>query len=489
MYRLMLYTLIVLVGAAIVLSFFGLIGYTPWSIATAAIYLVLVCLGANYLLAKIFDVGVNVESAYITALILTLILAPVRGFDDIMVLAWAGIWSMASKYLFTIGRKHLFNPVAVGAWITGIGLAQYATWWVGTAWLTPLVLVGGLLITRKIRRFDLVLTFLAVAFVGTLVSASIFGHSSLEKVAQEFLLSTPLFFLAFVILTEPLTTPPDRVQRMIYGGLVGLLFTPQIHLAALYSTPEAALLIGNIYSFLVSPKDKLILRLKEKIKISPTVYDFVFRPEKKVNYRPGQFMEWTMPHGQVDSRGNRRFFTLASSPTEPTLRIGVKMSDHPSSFKKTLFGGSGDKVIVASQLGGEFTLPKDKSAKLVFIAGGIGVTPFRSMVKYLLDKNEKREITLFYAAKTSSELVYRDVFDEARKIGLKSIYVVKINDAKLDDVKEGQISQELITTEVPDYKNSQFYISGPHGMVEAFRKTLHDLGARSVKKDYFPGYV
>lgn len=489
MYRLLLYYLIGLVAVAIVLGAFGAIGYSPWSIFTGTIYLVLVCWGANFIFSKIFNAPVNAESAFITALILALIITPKTGFGDIMTVVWAGIWAMAGKYLLTINKKHIFNPAALGVWVTGIGLGQYASWWIGNAWLTPFVVIGGLLLTRKIRRFDLVLTFLAVGFVGTLVSAILFGHSPLEKVATEVLAATPLFFLAFVMLTEPLTTPPNRGLRIIYGAIVGFLFTPQVHLAMLYSTPEAALLIGNVFSYLVSPKVKLFLHLKERIKLSPTTEDLVFQPAEKLSYKAGQYMEWTLPHGSPDSRGNRRYFTLASSPTEETIRIGVKFNPQGSSYKKALQEMFGSDVIVASQLTGEFNLPEDAKQKLVFIAGGIGVTPYRSMVKFLVDTNERRDVILFYAAKSSSELVYQDIFEAGKNIGLRPIYVVEKNDTGATDVYTGVIDGKMLTEEVPDYKERKFYISGPHGMVEAFKKTLSSLGVRRIKEDFFPGYA
>ena len=113
---------------------------------------------------------------------------------------------------------------------------------------------------------------------------------------------------------------------------MGFLFVPQVKFLGYYFTPEQALLVGNIFAFIVSPKDRLILKLKEKIKIAPDIYDFIFLANKKINYNPGEYMEWTMPGENSDERGNRRYFTLASSPTENELRIGVKFYENGSSY-------------------------------------------------------------------------------------------------------------------------------------------------------------
>ena len=118
--------------------------------------------------------------------------------------------------------------------------------------------------------------------------------------------------------------------------MVGILASPQVHFGSIYLTPEQAILIGNVFSFLVSPKGRLVLKLKEKIKIAPDIYDFIFTPSQKLSFAPGQYMEWTLGHDNPDSRGNRRYFTLASAPTESTLRLGVKFYPQSSSYKQSM---------------------------------------------------------------------------------------------------------------------------------------------------------
>ena len=77
-------------------------------------------------------------------------------------------------------------------------------------------------------------------------------------------------------------------------------------------------------------------KLKQKEKIGTDMLDFVFMDDAPPRFRPGQYMEWTLAHKKSDSRGNRRYFTIASAPTETDLRLGVKFYDPPSSFKKNL---------------------------------------------------------------------------------------------------------------------------------------------------------
>lgn len=302
---------------------------------------------------------------------------------------------------------------------------------------------------------------------------------------------TPLIFFAAVMLTEPLTTPPTRLLRIIYGVIIGLLFAPQIHFGSIYTTPEIALIIGNIFSYIVSPKYKLVLRLKEKIQVSPDVTDFVFASDKRMNFKPGQYMEWTLSHPKPDDRGNRRYLTLASSPTESEIRVGVKIGNPPSSYKKSLSSLNVGDTIVASQLTGDFTMPKNwskklvftpnkKSERLVFIAGGIGVTPFRSMIKYLIDRNEKRDIVVLYSVKDEKDFVYKDIFDEAEKnLGIKTHYSV------------GRFTPEFVVKEIGDYEKRTYFLSGPKALVDGFKSTLKSLGVgkSQIKTDYFPGFA
>jgi ferredoxin-NADP reductase len=205
-------------------------------------------------------------------------------------------------------------------------------------------------------------------------------------------------------------------------------------------------------------------------------------------------MEFTLPHEHIDLRGQRRYFTLSSSPTEKNLHIGVKFYPHGSSFKRTMLDMDERSQVVTASLGGDFVLPADHSRKIVLIAGGIGVTPYRSMIKYLLDKDEQRPITLLYAASTAQDLAYREVFEEARRrLGVNSLYVLSKAGTPVPDenFRRGRITAELITAEIPDYRDRLFYISGPHAMVVGVEKTLRDLGIprRNIRTDFFSGYA
>lgn len=493
MYRLALYYLIFLLGAAVALAFAGRLDYDPYALLFSTAFLVAVCSFTNWVFAKSFRVPANTESAYISALILALIISPLQSYQDLWFLGWAAILAMASKYIVAINRKHLFNPVALAVALTYFAINQSASWWVGDARMLPFVLLGGLLLVRKLRRFDLVGTFLFTA-LATMLAFSLLNQDDFSATLQRTALYSPLLFFAFTILTEPLTTPPTRKLRIVYGALVGFLFAPQLHVGSFYLTPEVAMLIGNIFAYLVSPKTTLLLKLQQKIQLAPDMYDFIFAPNRKLAFAPGQYMEWTLGHAEPDSRGNRRYFTLASSPTENELRVGVKFYDHSSSFKQAMLAMDAESEIVASQLAGDFVLPANPQQPCVFIAGGIGVTPFRSMIQYLLDTQQRRPITLFYVNRIASDIIYWDVFNQAqRELGIRTIYTLTDKSQLPAGWKwpVGRITPQLIKEQVPDYQNCIFYISGPQSMVDSFKELLSQLKVKSsqIKTDFFPGFA
>lgn len=493
MYRLVLYVLITLVFISMVFGTVGFIPYSPLSISASTAVVTGMCLAANKIFAKAYDAPVNAESAYITALILVLILPPLKTVPDLALLGWAAILAMASKYILAIRKKHVFNPAAVAVVLTSFGFGGSAVWWVGDFAMTPFVAIGGYLITRKLKREDLVATFIATALAVSGVFTVMKGGSVITLLNQLFFHSSLLFF-AGIMLTEPLTMPPNENLQILYGVLAGFLFVPQIRLGPVATTPELALVIANAFSYLVSPKEKLWLVLREKIRMSPTVTDFIFEPVAGFSFLPGQYMEWTLECKHPDSRGNRRYFTIASSPTEPNIRIGVKFSDRGSSFKNALKKISRDTPVIASQLSGSFTLPQDTDKKLAFISGGIGVTPFRSMIRYLIDTGQPRQVIHLYSNRTADEIIYRDVFDRAEKeLGIYTIYTLTDTSSLPPDWRgeTGRIDAAMIRINIPDYRERHFYLSGPHDFVVAVEQSLKSIGIndRQVVKDYFPGFT
>jgi ferredoxin-NADP reductase len=198
-----------------------------------------------------------------------------------------------------------------------------------------------------------------------------------------------------------------------------------------------------------------------------------------------------VPGAGSDSRGNRRYFTIASAPEEEYLRLGVKVYRPASTFKERLLSLRPGDSISAGQLAGDFTLPSDENKKLAFIAGGIGITPFRSMAGHMLAEGRARDAVLLYGANSEKDIAYRRFFGIAReRLGMKVVYVSGKKSSRPDTL-EGRIDERVIREQVPDYADRIFYLSGPQAMVTAFVASLKKLGlpAGQIKTDYFPGFA
>jgi ferredoxin-NADP reductase/Na+-translocating ferredoxin:NAD+ oxidoreductase RnfD subunit len=492
MYRFLIYYLSALLAIAVVQSWRGTLAYPVSALLGSTALLVVSCVAINGLFASTFGAPRNDDSAVITGLILALIAGPALTRDDYIFLVWAATLAMASKYILARRNLHLFNPAAVALVLTGTFADQTASWWVGTAHLTPFVIAGGLLLVRKIRRGDLVLSFLWATLFVTLAWSARDGIPFMQALHRG-VFDSPVWFLAFVMLTEPVTVPPTRPLQMAYGVLAGLLVVPQLHFGTHYLTPELALVAANACAIPIRSRQRRLLRLNRAIVLGPGLMDFLYEPAPAFAYRPGQYMEWTLEHDRVDSRGKRRYFTLASSPTERTLRIGVKFVETGSSYKQAMLAHlRRGAPIVATQVAGDFTLPRDSDRKLAFIAGGIGVTPFRSMVKYLTDRGENRDVVMLYANRRYDEILYRDVFQAAqRSLDFRPVYV--LSDASSSphwwEGERGRIDAAMIERQIPDYDERLFYVSGSPPLVRSVLDALRDLGVKQsqIKTDYFSG--
>jgi glycine betaine catabolism B len=493
MYRLVLYVLIALIGVAALLAYFQLLHFSPLSLLLSTIFLVVISWAMNTIFAFVLKIPTNLESAFITALILALILDPAQSLAGLPFLGWAAILAMSSKYLLAIRKKHVFNPAAIAVVITAFAMGGTASWWIGTASMLPVVLIGGWLIARKLRQEEMVLLCCVAALISTCLFAFL-QEKTLSTELTRLLLQSPLIFFVSIMLTEPLTAPPTRNLRGWYGVLTGVLFVPLVHIGSLYSTPELALIVGNVFSYLVSPKQRVVLKLQKKVKLAPDLVDFVFKPSQQLVFTPGQYMEFTLEQSHSDSRGNRRYFTLASSPTEKTIHLGVKFYEKSSSFKQSLYQMDGKTKLIGGQISGDFTLPSDPEQKLVFLAGGIGITPFRSMLKYLLDTQQRRDIVLLYANKSAKEAVYQDILSAASvKLGVKVFYTLTDTMAVPPNWTGfvGRINEQMIMKAIPDYQERLYYLSGPSEMVRAYEQVLKHMYIKSsqIKKDFFPGLV
>lgn len=490
MYRIVSGTLGILATISIFCGFVGWLPYSGFEQLQALIPALIWALLLNHFTATASKISGSPESTFITTLILFFLVVPGESFLDNWPLFVAVTTAIMSKYVLVYRKQHFLNPAAVGAVAVSLPGFYVFSWWIGNPTLFIPLLLLGILVVMKIRKWTPVLWFVGVGLATYIFEAIRFGDALLPA-TQTFFLSWPTLFLAFFMLTEPFTMPPRKWQQAGYGALVGFLSNTALFIPFFAMSPELALVIGNILVAPLRLSQKLFLQLEEKKLIAKDTYEFVFKKPKGFTFVVGQYLEWMLPHEKYDNKGTRRYFTIASSPTESQIRVALKITEQPSSYKAALQRLDSGGVVVASQLAGDFVLPKDTSAKLGFIAGGIGVTPFRSHVRHMVDSGKTHDTVLYYCNNTKDEIAYGGMFSDAAKKFPFSLINVISKESVAVPFESGYVTADMIRRRSPDYLERTWYISGPPGMVNAYKKLLLGVGvSRShIKTDFFPGTV
>ncbi len=216
---------------------------------------------------------------------------------------------------------------------------------------------------------------------------------------------------------------------------------------------------------------------------------FYFKPEGPVQYTAGQYTELTLPHDNPDERGIKRWFTFSSSPTDELLSITTKYAGKgkSSSYKQKLFDLTPGIEVHMSDAMGDFVLPKLVQTPLIFVAGGIGVTPFHSILSWLGSTMEQRPIKFIYAVRSEDEIIFQPTFDRAGQ----HVTVVVSEPSPAWGGERGQVTAELVVGLEKPSDDTLVYVSGPEQMVEALHKQLYNAGLskKQLVGDFFPGYA
>jgi ferredoxin-NADP reductase len=224
------------------------------------------------------------------------------------------------------------------------------------------------------------------------------------------------------------------------------------------------------------------LTLVQRKQEAPEVESFIFEPAEPLEWKAGQYLHYTLPHEHMDGRGDSRWFTIAAAPFEKRPMITTRYAGSKgSSFKNKLFSLEPGAAIEATGPEGDFTV-EDESAEFVFIAGGIGITPFHSILKQADHDGRKLDVTLLYAGR-DEHAVYKEELDSfARTNPNLSIHYIMAPDI---------ITEAVVKQYVPDLGTPFFYVSGPEPMVKSLADMLTGIGVGGahIKLDDFPGYA
>ena len=227
-------------------------------------------------------------------------------------------------------------------------------------------------------------------------------------------------------------------------------------------------------------------RIKEVIQRNYNVKSFRLEVPDPLNFKAGQFLSVTLNHDPK----LKRYLSISSSPTEKCyLEFTKKLTE--SDFSKTLDKlKAGDAVMIQYPFG-KFVLD-ESFPKIAFLSGGIGITPIRSICKYVVDKDLGNDMVLVYANRSVRDVVFKDDFDAL----VKSYPALRVAHVLCETepgfvCTVGRINAGVIKNEIPDYQERKFYLCGPPQMVEAMRLLLVEelsLSAEKIITENFQGY-
>lgn len=213
----------------------------------------------------------------------------------------------------------------------------------------------------------------------------------------------------------------------------------------------------------------------------PGVESFIFEPSEPLVWKAGQYAHYRLPHEPADDRGVERWFTIASAPFEKQVMITTRVApEKGSTFKAALEALPVGASIESDYVDGDFTVG-DATQEYVFIAGGIGITPFRAILKEADHAGIKLRVTLLYGNR-DTQVAFKDELNAWSKNNPNLAIRYLTSPERIDE--------HTIAELVSDLQTPLFYISGPEPMVKSLGATLEKIGvpAGHIKLDDFPGY-
>ncbi len=242
----------------------------------------------------------------------------------------------------------------------------------------------------------------------------------------------------------------------------------------------------------VQPLKPLEMTLQDAHEEAPGVKSFTFKYDKaQFQYKAGQSVLLFPEQG---NQALRHPFSIASSPTEDQLMLSTKI--RPESPYKTRLNAltSGDKVTLMGP-GGQFTLPEQGEDQIVLLGGGIGITPFRGIIKYATDKQLHYKITLLYSNRTPEDIVYKQDWErfQSQNPNLTIIHTITRPEESQTEWKghTGRIDANLVHEYVPNMERAIFYVCGPPSLVSYLTNILAGMGVDPgrIRAENFRGYA
>jgi ferredoxin-NADP reductase len=235
------------------------------------------------------------------------------------------------------------------------------------------------------------------------------------------------------------------------------------------------------------------LKLKDRKPVADATTAFFFDKPPEFTFRPGQFIELTALNPvETDAEGNTRAFSIASAPSENYLMVATRMRD--TAFKRV---AKACPIGTEFQVGGPFgnlVLHRNAARVAVLLAGGIGITPFRSMVVEAAKEKLPHRLFLFFSNRRPSEAAFLDELRSLGKANPNYTFVASVTSKEPTATgwqgETGHVTAAMVGKHVVNLKGPLYYIAGPAGFVTAMQKMLADAGidVDDIRAEEFAGY-
>lgn len=235
------------------------------------------------------------------------------------------------------------------------------------------------------------------------------------------------------------------------------------------------------------------IKLERREQVAEGTMAFYFSRPPGFEFRAGQAIDLSLiDPPETDAEGNVRTFTIASAPFESHLMIATRMRD--TAFKRVLGQAPAGLELKVDGPTGSFNLHKNAAKPAVFLAGGIGITPFLSIVRQAAKDGVRRSITLFYSNRRPEDGAFLDLLGNAAKDGAGFRFIPTMT--RMDTSRKpwsgetGLIDRAMLLRSVPDLQGPIYYLAGPPAMVTAMRHMLASAAVDEddVRTEEFSGY-
>jgi len=231
------------------------------------------------------------------------------------------------------------------------------------------------------------------------------------------------------------------------------------------------------------------IKNKKEVAKNTLLVDFDIS-ENKISFKPGQYFFITLinpPH--TDKKGNQRHFSIVNSPNEKgILTMATRIRD--SAFKRSLLEIPVGTEVEIGIINGSFILPDNKSQPIVFIAGGIGITPFISMLRYISQENLDYKIILLYSNRDRESTAFLEELENIAKNNPRFKLILTMTDDLKWQSEKRKINAQFIKEYISKPKSRLYLIAGPPIMVKAVYDALSEISVnqKNIKTDNFSGY-